>query len=107
MLYFLTTTESHKRVVSSNHMTFMSPRQVANYIRDYIDQPYIQALLSEIEYAELDEPKDDFLPLPEDIDAACDAAHNNTAVVFEAGENVGSASLFGVVFTVTRKHTLS
>lgn len=107
MLYILSILRSYKRKVSCEDLTFTSAGQVADYIRSYIDQPYIQELLSDIEYAELDSPKDDFLPLPADIDAACDAARNQTATVFEAGEEVGSASLFGVMFTVTRKQHIA
>ena len=106
MFYFLSITSSHNGIVSSDTLTFTYPSQVAEYIRNYIDQRYIQSLLSHVEYSELDSPKDGFLPSPADIDASCDAAHGNTAVVFEAGEDVGSARVFGVVFTVTRKYTL-
>ena len=106
MLYILSILSSYNRKVSCEDLTFTSPGQIADYIRSYIDQPHIQDLLADIEYAELDLPKDDFLPLPDEIDAACDAAHNHTATVFEAGEEVGSAQLFGVMFTVTRQGAL-
>lgn len=102
MIYKLFVDCSYKREFSRQELTFTSTNQVVGYIRSFIDQPYVQSALSDVEYAELDMPKDDFLPLPSDIDEVCDRANKMPLVVFEAGEDISNAQLFGVVFRVMR-----
>jgi hypothetical protein len=105
MIYTLNIASSYKGTIAGDDLTFTSATQVAEYIRNYIDQPNIQTILSDIEYAELGEPLDDFLPTPFDIDAKCDIS--GEAIVFAAGESVDDVQQFGVVFKVTRKRGLT
>ena len=100
--YTLTITRSIRRTISTEVCTFYSPQDVADYITIYIDHPETQSMLAEVEYHELDEEKGTFLPTAEDIDVACEAGYDDTAVVFEAGEEVESASLYGLAFMVKR-----
>jgi len=106
MFYTLNIQRSYKGAIAGYDITFTTATQVAEYIKNYIDQPTIQDVLSDVEYAELDIPMDDFLPTPLDIDARCDVSGDGV-VVFEAGEHVGNAQYFGVVFKVTRKQQLT
>jgi hypothetical protein len=105
MIYTLNIASSYKGIISRDDITFTSATQVAEYVRNYIDQPNIQFILSEIEYAELGAPLDDFLPTPSKIDADCDVS--GEAIVFVAGEDVDDAQQFGIVFKVTRKQGLT
>ena len=105
MIYTLNVARSHKGIIERDSITFTSAVQVAEYIRNYIDQPNIQEILSDIEYVGLGDTMDDFLPTPFDIDAKCDVL--GEAIVFMAGECVDNAQEFGVVFKVTRKQGLT
>ena len=106
MIYTLNVTCSYSGTNTREDLTFTSATQVAEYIRNYIDQPHIQTVLSDIEYLEIGRPLDDFLPSPLDIDAKCDAS-GDSSIVFEAGESVENAKHFAVVFRVTRKRGLT
>ena len=105
MIYTLKIASSYKGVISRDDITFTSATQVAEYVRNYIDQPNIQYILSDLEYAELGATMDDFLPTPSEIDEQCDVS--GEAIVFVAGEDVDDAQQFGIVFKVTRKQGLT
>ena len=105
-MYTIAVVRSERRVKTIEDCSFNTAVEVSDFIRSYIDQPDTQALLSEVEYHELDMSKDTFLPYPEEIDAACDRGYNGASIVFEAGEDIESASVYGLVFAVAREDAM-